>query len=325
MRIAILVIGFAVVMNTPESFAQPAIATGGNKDTEARALFFDARARANSGDHAGAVRLIDRAIGVLGERKRRMMPVLIDSLRQLHRYARAATEATTYLAMKPAIKSREYKRIAALLPLLRTKAAEHKLQQERARQKRERVRRRADEAAWQQALRQNASHSYRYYLQRYPNGLHAAQARIKIDEAKRREDKAQLDRQRQQRLQREKYEKQRRENQLRNNYVREMRKEAKAIKSSSSMYFTGGILAIIGGGAAAVLMDDDTPRTIGGIAVVGGAVLLYLGQSKINASKRMMRDAEDIQRKRKPLPPDVRVSPWLGPKRSYGLALGGRF
>jgi len=339
MRIAILSIAsvvassFAIpalstVSGQGAAHAQPVIATSPKTaDAQARALYFDARAQANSGNYAGAVRLLDRAIALLGQPKKRLMPVLIDSLHKLQRYERASIEARRYLVMKPIIKTREYLRIAALVSMLERKAVEHKRRTEDAKRNRERQQRAADEAAWRRAMAGKTSHSYRYYVQRFPNGMHVAEARRLMSEAKRREDQAQLERQRRQQEQRLKYKKRNEERQIRYKIARAMRDDAKSMKSSSSLYYSTGILAIVGGGSAFVLLDDKTSRGIGAVAVVGGGLLLYLGQSRINKSKRLMREADDIQNNRKPLPPisKVVVSPWLGPKKSYGLALGARF
>lgn len=325
MRIAVLSLAFVTLVHVGATPAQPAIATSSN-DARARALYFDARAAQSQGNHARAVTLIDQAIGLLGERKRRLMPVLIDALRALRRFERAAREASIYLAMQPVKKTAEYKRIAALMPQLRRRAAAMAKQRAEQKRRREAEQRRAEQNAWKNAKRSNTSSMYRNYIQRFPNGPHIAEARRLLDDAVKREANARLEQQRRMREQREKRERQRKQRQLRYQLAKDLKKEAEAVRSSSSIYYAGGILALIGGGAAAVLAEDNTTQIIGGVIVAGGAALLYLGQAKVNKAQRMEHDAEDYRRGRKPLPDDIKlsVSPLLGP-RTLGIAFGGTF
>lgn len=306
--------------------AQPVIATSAvNNETKARQLYFDARERASAADHRAAVLLLDRAIALLGERKPRLMPVLIDSLVQLGDYVRAHKEAESYVAARANPNGASYKRIAAMLSALHTKAVLQQRQREAEQREKAQQHHSTDEADWQRARRSNTTYGYRYYLQRHPTGRHVTEATKGLAEAKRREDEQELARQKQQREQRERYERQRKERELRRKIAREIKDDAKSMKSSTSLYYSCGVLAIIGGGAAAVLLEDKTPRVIGGGVVAGGAVLLYLAQRKIGQANRLERLAEDIERGKVPLPPNVSVSPWLGPSGGYGLALGGRF
>jgi|GEM_PF-5653137 len=326
MRIAAVSLAVVMLVHVGAAAAQPAIATGSN-DARARALYFDARTALNKGHHARAVALLDQAIKLLGERKRRLMPILVDALRGAGKFERAAREATTFLAMKPVRKTAAYKRIAQLLPQLQKTAAAEAARRAADKRRRQLARARGEQTAWQYARRSNNSNGYRVYIQRFPHGAHLAEARRLLHEAEQRETKARLDRERRQREQRQKYERQRKQRELRYKLARDLKKEAEAARSSTSLYFTGGILALIGGGAAAVLLEDTTPRIIGGVVVAGGAVLLYLGQSRANKARRMERDADDYRRGRKPLPDDMKLSvaPWLGPKRALGIAFGGRF
>jgi outer membrane protein assembly factor BamD (BamD/ComL family) len=312
-------------------------------EQRARSIFFSARTDFKARRYRQAVAKLDRVTRLLGARKRRVLPMLIRSLYQIHDYVRAAEELRYYFRMSPSPLLAEYQDMARLRSRNASRARTQRYDFERARgpnlrpyrdylqrypysrwarivatrlarQKRLNEARR-DRQAFDQARRTNTIRGYQRYLSRYPRGRYRQGANEAIANLRHLAHQARMARLAAERRRRAAERRATRARYLR--YAGQDDRRARGHTAKGILQTMGGL--VLAGGGVAIWVTGALGKAgssiVGGLSLGMGVSLMFM-HDHFRRARSARRSARRNRRKARSLS----VVPIVDPRGNVGVA-----